>query len=149
MTKIIMSPLIIKTAHNIGFMAAASHNAFFNPESAYLTADISSAPKESVFPSIRREAKVLLSLYAVISIIVAIFLINRIVSAEYAISSISKNIVKEENLKTARFAEYAAIKSSHTLANIIEKDQTKEFVSVESVKYIATDAIVQANAILK
>lgn len=144
-----MTAIFVKTIQSVGAATTMSYRAFFKDEPAYNALCIQETRGPSIFSSIRAEIRIILILYVILCTAGAIFLMNRIVASEYALSTLSKTIREEEVLKTSRLSEYSAIASSHTLAETLEQKAKNEFVSVERIRYIHTPPIVQANAVFK
>lgn len=141
--------LLIKT---IRFLGASSHTfegVLFEPGRAYGAEDRFASSFLLPFSSLRRGTKILFVLYLLFSICISIFFINKLISSEYSLQGISQEIQKEEKIKNDLLARYAKAHSSDTILQAIERTSgpaSAMLVSVETVKYLQSNAIVQANA---
>lgn len=144
-----MTPIFIKIIQYAGAVTMFLYRAFFKDEPVYGVVLARDASGYTLFSSIRAGTKIIMIIYTLLCIAGAIFLINRIVASEYALSTLSRAIAEEEALTTNRMSEYSAIASSHTLAETLKAVGNGDFVSVGNIRYLNASPIVQARAVLK
>ncbi|MEK7149170.1 MAG: hypothetical protein AAB796_02105 [Patescibacteria group bacterium] len=83
----------------------------------------------------------------VVCLCMAVFFAHQIVSNEYKIAIADTAIKEEANAYATALAEYAETDAMNTSR---EKEfLNRKFISVDSPRYVGTDSILQANAVLK
>ncbi|MEK7636381.1 MAG: hypothetical protein AAB362_01735 [Patescibacteria group bacterium] len=137
---------LIKTIQTIGQVTVFFQNTIF-AESVFSPA-YEGVPSV-VFGTLRRGVLILVAVFAFVSMLTAVFFIHSIVVNEYALSRVSANIRAEENLLSTVLVRHAESASSEIILRAIEASPEANLVSIEAIKYIRSDAILQANALLQ
>lgn len=140
--------MLIKIAKGIGTLSAMFCHCIFKSEPRYQTYAVGGHTNS--FLNIRPAVKAVIGIFIIMMVIGAAILVGRIVETEYALSSFSASISREERLKTELMSVYASLKAPETfLDTLAKKGAASELVSIEQVRYITKNPIVQAQAIFK
>ena len=137
---------LIKTIQIIGQATVFFQNSIF-AEPVFSSAH--EGVPYAIFGTLRRRVIVIVAVCTLASMLTAMFLIHSIVVNEYALKRVSVNIRTEEELLSGVLVRHAKLASSEAIFRAAEVNLGAHLVSIEAIKYIRSDSILQANALLQ
>ncbi len=138
--------ILIKTIQTIGQATVFFQNSIF-VEPAF--SPVYEGVPFALFGTLRRGVSIAVVVSVFMAMLTTVFLIHSIVANEYALKRVSVDIRTEEELLSAVLVGHAGLVSSDAIIRAMEVNPHANLVSVETIKYIRSNSILQANALLK